>query len=256
MMRLCLVLVSLLFATTACSVLGGDDEAVDLADREFWATEVVENGTPRALVEGTRIVLRFQAADLGASAGCNSLGGSYSLDGDRLVVGDLFMTEMGCDPARHAQDDFVVGFLASNPQVTLDGTDLELTADSVVMRLVDADVANPDRPIVGTRWEVDGFDDGQAATSFAIERPATFAFVDQSTIEGFDGCGEFAGSVEVGEAEIQVGSIEWSALECEPLEYVRNVRKVLDGRASFTIDGTRLRIEHETGLSITARTSD
>ncbi len=76
------------------------------AGRRFQSTAVTEAGKDRPLVAGTRIDLSFfDDGRLSAQAGCNTIGGSGRIDGDRLVLGDgLSMTEMGCDGPRHSQD--------------------------------------------------------------------------------------------------------------------------------------------------------
>ncbi len=78
---------------------------------------MTENGQPKPLVAGTRITLNFVADGhrLGAQAGCNQMGGPASFEGGHLVVDDLATTEMGCDPPRHAQDEWLARFLTSRP---------------------------------------------------------------------------------------------------------------------------------------------
>lgn len=50
------------------------------------------------------LTLDFQDGRLGVSNACNRIGGSYRIDGDKLEVGDLVMTEMACEPALNALD--------------------------------------------------------------------------------------------------------------------------------------------------------
>jgi heat shock protein HslJ len=86
-----------------------------VADREFLSTAVVDGGAALALAPGTRIRLTFQATDLGVSAGCNHIGGSYRIDGGRLVFEGVAMTDMGCDAQRDRQDQWLIAFLTSKP---------------------------------------------------------------------------------------------------------------------------------------------
>ena len=267
-----LLVVVLLLTACGSEDASGTDPGELLQGREFWSVSVLEDGAQRELVEGTRIIVRFDEAGtgIGVSAGCNQIGGSIEFDGDRLVTSDLFMTEMGCDPERHAQDEFVIAVLSDRPTVAFDdtefgGPEFGLETDTVAIRFLDAEVANPDQPIVGTAWTVTGFEDGQAAMSFAVAREATLEFPDVSTVRGFDGCADFEGAAEVadgstggpveGDGEFQFGPIEWAPLaDCDEPEYVEMVRRVFDaGRASFTIDGTNLRIVTDDGIGLTAR---
>ena len=50
------------------------------------------------------LTLDFQDGRLGVSNACNRIGGNYRIDGDKLEVGDLVMTEMACEPALNALD--------------------------------------------------------------------------------------------------------------------------------------------------------
>ncbi|MER3417918.1 MAG: hypothetical protein C4343_02130, partial [Chloroflexota bacterium] len=92
-----------------------------LDGRTFISTQVTVDGRPRGLVPGTRILLDVRDGRIGASAGCNQLGGRYRLDGDVLVVTGAAVTEMGCDPARHAQDEWLFDLLGRGPVVRLNG---------------------------------------------------------------------------------------------------------------------------------------
>lgn len=54
---------------------------------------------PREPLPGSRITITFADGQVSGTAGCNQYGGSYSLNGAALAIGDLFQTEMACmDP--------------------------------------------------------------------------------------------------------------------------------------------------------------
>lgn len=248
----------------ACGSDGGGGLAAQIDDREFWSTRVVEDDVERRLVDGTRIRLRFDDGDrIGVSAGCNSMGGVYSLNGARLDVTDLAMTEMGCDPERHDQDNFVASLLGSSPTIVIADTELLLSNDRVTVTFIDESIANPDQQIAGTRWVVSGFIDADVAMSFAIDTPAELTFSDEANMSGFDGCAEFSGSVEVsdgstggpveGDGELQFGPVERNrSAPCATLEYVGAFHRLFEtGEASFTINGTQLTILNGEGVGTT-----
>ena len=242
------VLLAILLAIAAAC---GDDDtaagdgALELDGRQFWSTSVTEGGADRPLVAGTQIEISFADGQVSASAGCNSMGGEYSLDGDVLVVGDMFSTEIGCDPDRHAQDDFVAAFLTGGPVAALDGETLTLATDDVTAEF--ADLSGETESLKGTTWEVTGFVDESAATSFNVTVPASIEF-DDDTMTGFDGCDEFAAPVEVadgstggpveGDGELQFGELELvdPSSACADAEYRDLVHEVLTGAAFYTIE--------------------
>ncbi len=243
---------------------GGDDAT---PNGSYWATMVIEDGLERALVEGTQIELRFDDTQLGASAGCNSMGGTFSIADGTLQVTDMAMTEMGCDSERHAQDEFVANFLSAGPAIAIDGDTMTLTTDTTTMELLDREIADPDRPIIGTKWRVDGFFDASVASSFNVAQPAWLMFTDESTLVGFDGCADFEMDVEVSDGstggpipdgadgEIQFGDPPAMPNDnCDDLPYAARLSANLRGQATYVIDGPTLTITAPDGTGVMLRT--
>ncbi|MDP9467893.1 MAG: META domain-containing protein [Chloroflexota bacterium] len=148
--------------------------STSLDGRAFLSTAVTINGQAHDLVPGTRIRITFSDGQLGASAGCNMLGGTYTFADGQLLVSDLSTTEMGCDPDRHAQDEWLSAFLGSRPMVTLNGNNLELASPGAAISLLDREVADPDLPLVGPTWTVESIISGDAVSSVSLL--ATIAF--------------------------------------------------------------------------------
>ena len=92
----------------------------DLDGRTFLSVEV----TGATLVPQTQVQLSFKDGKVGASAGCNGMGGEYEVGGGTLKVDSLAMTEMGCDPPRHEQDTWLSQLLTGRPTIQLDGDTL------------------------------------------------------------------------------------------------------------------------------------
>lgn len=139
-----------------------------LAGRAFVGTDVTVDGEPYELAADTKLRLSFNDGELGADAGCNSMGGTFVVTDDVLVVDSLSQTEMACVPeARMEQDTWLVGILTGGPTVLVDGDRLVLTAGTTVITLTDEEVADPDRPLVGTAWELDTVLSGDTASSDA-----------------------------------------------------------------------------------------
>lgn len=159
-----------------------------LTDRAFLSVAVTDNGAARPLVAGTRIRLDFRGTDLGASAGCNSIGGTWSVEGGKLVFDGAGMTEMGCDPARHAQDDWLVELLGSRPTILLNGNELTLESGAVVVRLLDREVVEPDLALVGPAWSVESIITGDAVSSLPGGAIATLVFKADGTVDINAGC--------------------------------------------------------------------
>lgn len=109
---------------------------------------------------------------VGADAGCNSLGGEYEMEGDRLVVEGLAGTDMGCEPGLMEQDEWLVDLLTAGPVLALDGDRLTLTSGDTVVSLVDEESVVVDRPLRGTRWVLESYGGSQPTTRCAACRSA------------------------------------------------------------------------------------
>lgn len=219
--------------------------AADIEGREFLSTAV----EGRTLVDGTQIRLSFGTdGTLSAAAGCNTMFGSFDLDGNELVVGTLGSTEMGCDPDRHAQDDWLAALLAGRPAISVDGDELALTAGAVTVTLLDREVAEPDRPLEGTHWVVDSVIDADAVSSVPAGLTAYLDFAD-GRVSGHTGCNSLSGDYELVDGGLRFGEIATTLMACESdLDAMYQV--VSAGTVTVEIDGNRLDLRTDAGLGL------
>lgn len=164
--------------------------ATPLADRAFLSVAVTDGGVARPLVAGTRIRLDFRDKDLGASVGCNSIGGTYRIDDGRLVFTGGSMTEMGCDQDRAAQDTWLNALLSAGPTVRVNGDELILESGSIVVRLLDRKVVEPDLTIAGRTWTVESIISGDAVSNVPGGASATLSFNTDGTVTVDTGCNQ------------------------------------------------------------------
>lgn len=206
-----LILVLLLVACSAAP----DGAGNPLDGHEFLSASVTQDGADRPLVDGTRIRISFEDGEIGASAGCNTMGGTYRLDGGVLVFEGGAMTEMGCDDERHAQDDWLMEFLGSRPTVVQSGTDLTLTAGDTVITFQDSEVAEPDLSLTGTTWTVDSIISGDAVSSVPNGAVATITFGDDGQVEVNTGCNKGTGQFEVSNDTIRFIDVAVTEMACD-----------------------------------------
>jgi heat shock protein HslJ len=271
-----LLLLALLLTAGACG--RGETSQAGAADtngedqpwgRTFLSTSVTENGQPKPLVAGTRITLNFVADGhrLGAQAGCNQMGGPASFEGGRLVVGEMATTEMGCDPPRHAQEEWLARFLTSRPQWSMSGDTPEppgesgstLTLDNGTTRVVleDREVADPDRPLQGTKWVVDTIVDRDAASSVPAGVEAHLTFEDGNRFGGNTGCNGMGGNSVVHEdrSTITFSEVITTKMACDDdrMRVERAVLATLDGDVAYRIDADALRLDGPGGHGLRLR---
>jgi heat shock protein HslJ len=168
-----------------------------LDGRTFLSTAVTRDGAAAQLVPGTQVRLSFNGGQLGASAGCNMMSGTYTLDGERLLLANAGVTEMGCDALRQAQDDWLFRTLGGQPTLALNGNDLTVTLGATVINLLDREVADPDLQLVGPLWTVESIISGETVSSVPQGARATFQFGANRTVDLQTGCNAGGGSVAV-----------------------------------------------------------
>jgi heat shock protein HslJ len=197
----------------------------------------------RALVAGSTVRFTFQDGGVSVSAGCNSMGGPYRIEGDRLVADQLATTEMACEPALMEQDRWVADLL-DGATIALDGDTLTLTKGITRLTLLDREVADPDRPLLGTRWVVDGLVAGDAVSSVPAGVIAALTFAD-GRVEVEAGCNTGGGAIRVTETTIDFGPIGLTKMACEPgrMAVEQAVTTVLSGTVRYTIEAAILTLD-------------
>jgi heat shock protein HslJ len=227
------LLVCAAVVTAACSSTGGAvPSPAGLDGRTFISTTVVGHD----LVAGSNVRLTFKDGQLGMSAGCNHIGGRYSIDAGRLTTGALAMTDMGCATELMAQDTWLSGFV-SGATVGLDGSTLTLRNGAVTMSLTDREVADPDRPLEGTRWVVDGIVSGDAVSSIPAGVTAALTIAGgQLQVEA--GCNRGHATIAVAAGTVTVGPLALTKMACGPdaTAVEQAVVAVLSGTVAVDID--------------------
>jgi heat shock protein HslJ len=85
----CVALVCILVMLTGCTAL----PAVDPLDGTSWELYAYRKSRP---TEGSTLTISFEGGQIHGLAGCNSYGGSYRLDREKIVFNEIFATLMAC----------------------------------------------------------------------------------------------------------------------------------------------------------------
>jgi len=217
-----------------------------LDGRTFLSTSVEGH----VLVAGTAIRLGFGEGELGASAGCNSMGGPYRIDGGVLRMSGLSMTLVGCDDALHAQEDWVAALLTSSPTVTLQEPELTLRSDGNAVTFLDREIASPDRPLTGTRWTGAGAGNAEVVIGGPGWGAVTLGFDATGSVAVFTACEEGTGRYAAGPDTITFEALSYDGAPCaDPdLQSVSDaVVAVLGGSpVSYYIEEAELTLESGT----------
>lgn len=222
----------------------------DLAGRVF----IVTGTAGHDLVKGSTVTLTFEPGRIGISAGCNQMGGGYTIEDGKLVIGPMMMTEMACEEPLMAQDTWISTFLPG-ATITLDGDTLTLAKDGVTLTATDKEVAQPDLPLVGTTWIVEGIVTDQSVSSIPGGITASLVLAD-GRVAVDTGCNTGKGSVQIAETVIVFGPIGTTKIGCPGQAGMieRRVLEVLSGDVAWTIDADALSLRGAGGgLDLRAR---
>lgn len=219
--------------------------AAPLAGRTFLSTAV----QGRDLVPDTRVRIVFNPdGTIGASAGCNAMGGTWSLGGTTLLVKIGQMTEMGCPDDRFAQDDWLIAWLAGGLTATIQGDELVLEGAGVTMTLLDREAADPDQPLEGTTWVLDGIEAGGAVSSVPSGIRARIR-IDAGQLAVDTGCNTGSASVTVDGGTLAVGPLAMTKRACQQdaSDVERSMSQILQGPLDVVVEGATLRLTGPTG---------
>lgn len=128
------VFLSPLVAIAGCG--DGDERTpagAELRGRTFistkdWSGPGSSFATPVTVVFGDDRGLSWKAD-------CNTAGAKVEITADRLIVGQVLSTEIGCPGRRQRQDRELVAFFDADPSWALDGDRLTLSGGSVEVAL-------------------------------------------------------------------------------------------------------------------------
>jgi heat shock protein HslJ len=241
-LRLALVSFAVIVAGTAgaCASSGSPSP---LEGRTFVSTRV----EGRVLVPGTSIRLSFERGGVGINAGCNSMGGRYEIEGGRIIVREMMSTEMACDPPLMEQDRWVAEMLTRGAAISLSGDTLTLEGSGTRLTMLDRRVAEPDQPLEGTRWVLEGIIEGDSVSSVPAGVTAAIRISDSSVaVEA--GCNQGGGSVQVEPGALTFGSLSLTRMACEADRTMveQAVVSVLSGRVSYRTESDVLTLWTET----------
>lgn len=218
-----------------------------------WVLQTL-NGQP--LVAGTTITLDFTGGEIGGTAGCNQYGGSYTVEGDQLTFGMLFMTEMYCmDPEGvMAQESAYLETLATVARYRMAGERLELldSDGQVVLSFTPA----PPPPVValeGTEWVLTTFLDGDAARSVLSGTEITLR-LEEGNVGGTAGCNSYTGAYTLRDDALAFGPLATTRMYCQDpagvMDQEGQYLELLENVTTFELDGDQLTLRAADGSGL------
>jgi heat shock protein HslJ len=196
----------------ACSPEPDVVAPVGLADTAWTVTTLNGGG----VIPNAPPTIRFSSDKrVSGTTGCNQYSALFSTDGNRITIGALTATEIGCEGARSTQEQVFLKGLdgAATWHVTETGA---LEIDGPVTLVADPGiVASPPRPTAGaalggTAWNL--VEMGGTA-DFAHIVP-TIEFGADGRVSGFAGCNTFTGSFVSDGGTLTIGTLATTKIGC------------------------------------------
>ena len=181
----------------------------------------------------TGITVRFEAGQVQGFGGCNQLAGSYTVEGDRLMLAPLAATMMACAPPLMAIETAFTAALAGALRYRVAGDRLTLTADSETKpKLVF--VAAPPPRFEGFAWEVTGFNNGRQAVVSPLGGTTLTVAFRAGVAEGRAGCNRFRATYTREGNRLAVGPAAATRMHCAAEGVMEQERQFLAALASAT----------------------
>jgi heat shock protein HslJ len=218
------------------------------------AGDYVSDSVPGPAFAGDGAPLLRMSLDGGEirfSADCNTFFGTASWDNGRFSVRDLGGTEMGCSPARHERDAWLLDFFSRADRVERDGTDLAVHAGRTTIWFVPAEEVGEDQsPAVrleGTSWTLTAMAeyDGDTGSVGSVPAGVTATLrIEGGRVLFETGCNSGSGPVEVDGDTLRFGDLVVTLRGCldARADVQRSVLRVLDGSVTWSIAGRELRL--------------
>jgi heat shock protein HslJ len=166
------------------------------------------------VASGVNADIAFTDEAASGFAGCNRFFGSYTTDGtSSLTFGPLATTMMACDDATNAFEQGYLGALATVASYAIDAQGTLTMSDATGAAVLTYAATPPDS--VEGPWNVTGVNNGkEAVVSVPLGISASVSFHPDGTVEGFDGCNNFAGGYSVHDAAIAIGPLMGTLMAC------------------------------------------
>lgn len=248
---LCALAPTLLLVTAGCgSTTSTPPHAHDRATGEVRG-DYVSDGLPDPFGDGDALRVTFRDGNISFSATCNTMSGSAERQGGTLSVSRLAGTEMGCPGRGAQQDQWLVDFFTSGPDISVDGTDVRLAADGDEIWLVPTDEVAPEpgaaAPLPGTTWRLTGIEsrDGDSAGVMVVDPYRATLRIHDGAVEFDTTCNDAGGKVEVVGDRLRLRRIMTTLMACPDArgEIEREVSRVLrPAWIDWSISGEELRL--------------
>ncbi len=197
--------------------------------------------------------LRFSEGQVSGNATCNRFFGSYSLEGDALMIQPGGSTLMACPDEFMTQEQTFMGALEQVESYAIANDTLQLRNAEGNVLLTFHKAVSP--ALTGTPWQLMAYNNGQGGLVSTITGSnVTATFDDNGGLSGFAGCNNYTASYEVTADTIGIGSGVSTRKFCTQPEGVMAQEtaylQALEMAEVYTIEGSTLILSTTEGATV------
>jgi heat shock protein HslJ len=182
------------------------------------------------------VTARFEAGRVSGFSGCNTFTGSYKVEGDRVMLGQLAGTMMACPAPETAIESAFRAAFSGAVRYAIRADQLALHAESGAML---AFAAEPAPRLEGVTWDVTGFNNNRSAVvGLVAETRITLSF-DQGAVSGNAGCNTFRAPYATDGNRVKIGPAVTTRMACagERMVQEQAFLAALASAATWRIEG-------------------
>ena len=234
------------FFAGCCRIAAAGEGGRALEDRR-WRLAGITGVDADVAATSAPPTLRFRGGRVEGFGGCNSFTGSYTLDGDQLVIGALAGTMMACAPAVMALETAFTRALAGTFRVEAREGRLALSGSAGPVFTFDE---APLPALDGRKWQVTGYNNGRQAVVSPLAETSPWLQFAQGRLNGSTGCNTFRASYTLDGDSIAIGPIAVTRKACQRAGLMQQERELLAALRSatkWTIDARGMLDMHRPG---------
>lgn len=211
-------------------------------------------GNTVTAVPGVDAAITFADGNVGGTAGCNSFGGGYTVEGNTLTVGPLASTMMAClDNNIMEQEAAVQANLQAAATYTIEG-DILTIANAEGETILTFQATEP-IALTSVSWEATSYNNGnQAVVSLIAGTSITANFGEDGTLSGNAGCNQYTTSYTVDGEAITIQPAASTMMMCAEPEGVMEQEtlylQALTTAATYQVDGATLTLRTADGAMV------
>jgi heat shock protein HslJ len=242
---------ALLLLTAACTPGAGVAPEAELAGTEWVLVRYGPTAAPVEPLADNPPTLSFDDDTLGGNTGCNHYGGEYQVEGNRLVINEIFQTLIGCPEPLMEQEGAYLGALRAADTFTLTGGSLTLFYEDGELHFQRRQPPE-DAALEQTNWQLTTFVSNETARSLLADSEIRATF-QNGTIRGHGGCNQFQGDYDRNGNRMHMGGMIVTDLHCGDEALMAQEEEFLSALRAverFEIDGPQLSLHHPGGTLI------